>query len=61
MLSKSHGPRPGQSRSDRPHPRKPAAPRWADGLRKLYDDVVSEPLPDSFNDLLKKLDRADDD
>jgi hypothetical protein len=30
-------------------------------LRKLYDDVVSEPLPDSFNDLLKKLDRADDD
>ena len=61
MLSKPHGTRPGQSRSDRPNPRKPVAPRWADGLRKLYDDVVSEPLPDSFNDLLKKLDRADDD
>ncbi|WP_296675098.1 NepR family anti-sigma factor [Novosphingobium sp.] len=35
-------------------------PGWADGLRKLYDSVVSEPLPDSFDDLLKKLDQADD-
>jgi len=61
MLSKSRGTRPGPSPSERPRPRKPAAPGWADGLRKLYDDVVSEPLPDSFNDLLKKLDRADDD
>ena len=33
-------------------------PGWADGLRKLYDDVVAEPLPDSFEDLLKKLDQA---
>ena len=31
-------------------------PGWADGLRKLYDSVVDEPLPDSFDDLLKKLD-----
>lgn len=61
MLSKSQGTRPGHTRSERTHPRKPAAPRWAEGLRKLYDDVVSEPLPDSFNDLLKKLDRADED
>jgi Anti-sigma factor NepR len=30
---------------------------WADGLRKLYDGVVSEPLPDSFEDLLKRLDK----
>ena len=35
-------------------------PAWADGLRKLYDSVVSEPLPDSFDDLLKKLDPGDD-
>lgn len=35
-------------------------PGWADGLRKLYDNVVDEPLPDSFDDLLKKLDQADD-
>ncbi len=33
-------------------------PGWADGLRKLYDSVVDEPLPDSFEDLLKKLDQA---
>lgn len=33
-------------------------PGWADGLRKLYDDVVAEPLPDSFEVLLKKLDQA---
>jgi hypothetical protein len=37
--------------------RKP--PGWASGLRHLYDSVVAEPLPDSFDDLLKKLDQAD--
>lgn len=37
---------------------KVAKPSWADGLRKLYDDVVAEPLPDSFDDLLKKLDQG---
>lgn len=34
---------------------------WADGLRKLYDGVVSEPLPDSFEDLLKRLDKEGND
>ena len=34
------------------------APGWAKGLRQLYDSVVDEPLPDSFDDLLKKLDQA---
>ena len=40
------------------HAQKPAAakPEWADGLRALYDSVVHEPLPDSFKDLLDKLD-----
>ena len=33
-----------------------ARPEWADGLRKLYDNVVEEPLPDSFKDLLDMLD-----
>jgi hypothetical protein len=38
--------------------KKPAQnPGWASGLRQLYDSVVDEPLPDSFNDLLSKLDR----
>ncbi|WP_142632606.1 MULTISPECIES: NepR family anti-sigma factor [Sphingomonadaceae] len=36
-------------------------PGWASGLRKLYNSVVDEPLPDSFKDLLKKLDGSDDD
>jgi hypothetical protein len=37
--------------------RKPAnAPGWTNGLRQLYDSVLDEPLPDSFNDLLAKLD-----
>lgn len=31
-------------------------PGWASGLRQLYNSVVEEPLPDSFKDLLKKLD-----
>ncbi|MEC9065695.1 MAG: NepR family anti-sigma factor [Pseudomonadota bacterium] len=31
-------------------------PGWADGLRQLYDSVVEEPLPDSFKELLSKLD-----
>ena len=35
-------------------------PGWAKGLRRLYDSIVNEPLPDSFDDLLKKLDKADD-
>ena len=31
-------------------------PDWADGLRQLYDSVVDEPLPDTFKDLLERLD-----
>jgi hypothetical protein len=38
---------------------KPRDPEWAGGLKRLYDSVVEEPLPDSFADLLKKLDAAD--
>lgn len=33
-------------------------PVWADGLRRMYDEVVEENLPDDFVDLLKKLDDA---
>jgi len=35
-------------------------PDWASGLRRLYDSVVDEPLPDSFAKLLDDLDNADD-
>jgi len=32
------------------------APEWADGLKQLYDSVVEEALPDSFKELLDRLD-----
>lgn len=35
------------------------APEWADGLKQLYDSVVEEDLPDSFKDLLSRLDAVD--
>lgn len=38
---------------------KPRDPEWAAGLKRLYNSVVEEPLPDAFADLLKKLDSAD--
>lgn len=34
-------------------------PDWANGLKRLYDSVVEEPLPDSFQDLLDQLDSKD--
>ncbi len=40
--------------------RSSAKPGWADGLQKLYDSVVDEPLPDAFEELLRKLDQSDD-
>lgn len=33
-------------------------PGWTSGLRQLYDQVVEEDLPDSFHDLLARLDEA---
>ena len=53
------GPETGsQSGGKRLGARRQSQPGWADGLRKLYDAVVEEHLPDSFNELLKKLDQA---
>ncbi|MBO6767606.1 MAG: hypothetical protein JJ901_04775 [Erythrobacter sp.] len=45
------GPPPGSG-----SPGKGKDPDWASGLRRLYDSVVEEPLPDSFQDLLDQLD-----
>ena len=39
--------------------RRQPSPDWASGLRRLYDSVVEEPLPDSFSKLLEDLDSAD--
>lgn len=46
--------------NERPKRGRQASPDWASGLRRLYDQVVEEPLPDSFAKLLKDLDGADD-
>ncbi|MFO6446140.1 NepR family anti-sigma factor [Erythrobacter sp. NE805] len=44
----------GSSGGDGSVPRR--APEWADGLKQLYDSVVEEDLPDTFRDLLDRLD-----
>ena len=47
---------PGKNLSEsRPTPQ----PEWASGLKRLYNSVVEEPLPDSFADLIAKLDASD--
>lgn len=35
-------------------------PVWAEGLKRMYDSVVGEDVPDEIVELLKKLDRAGD-
>ena len=42
--------RPGDRQAER-------QPEWANGLRRLYESVVEEPLPDSFTSLLSQLDK----
>ena len=55
--SKDRTMNPGQqntaSRSREPQP------EWTKGLKRLYNSVVEEPLPDSFADLIAKLDAGD--
>jgi len=34
-------------------------PEWASGLKRLYDSVLDEPLPDALKALLAKLDETD--
>lgn len=34
-------------------------PEWASSLKRLYDSVVDEPLPDSFKSLLSQLDAGE--
>jgi hypothetical protein len=51
--NKTNPPAPGSAQVRRSNA---AKPEWADGLRQLYDSVVDEPLPDTFRDLLAKLD-----
>lgn len=52
MTNESKG-KPEKAKSE---DQKKRSPEWATGLKQLYDSVVDEPLPDSFRDLLTKLD-----
>ena len=36
--------------------RRDRQPGWVQGLRQIYNSVLEEPLPPSFDSLLKKLD-----
>lgn len=47
-----------RGKTDRPK-RQASKPDWSNGLRQLYDSVLDEDLPDSFKDLLSKLDDKD--
>ena len=47
---------PGKSAQRKPRMK----PVWAEGLRRMYDEVVDETLPDDFVDLLSKLDETSD-
>lgn len=56
--------KPAPQMHSKPKPRKPAGPAgdmpgWTNGLRQLYDQVVDEDLPDSFRDLLARLDEGE--
>jgi len=55
-MSKDKAKRPMQPEAAREGKR--TRPEWADGLRQLYDSVLDEPLPDSFADLISKLDES---
>lgn len=47
---------PVQPKEQSPDGRPKDMPGWASGLRRLYDSVVDEDIPDSFRDLISKLD-----
>ena len=52
--SKKHKPAPPSKAAGK----KGHDPDWATGLKQLYDSVVDEPLPNSFKDLLARLDES---
>lgn len=58
-LSHSDGPRRPAGKGGKEGGREP--PGWAEGLKRHYDKTVAEPLPQSFLDLLKKLDQGGSD
>lgn len=50
--------RAGPAKGGKPAAPKPGkTPEWTQSLRQLYDSVVDEPLPESFKNLLDRLDK----
>lgn len=54
--NQTHGDEGGHAGGGRGTASQRRAPEWANGLKQLYDSVVEEDLPDSFKDLLDRLD-----
>ena len=59
MTETIKGDRAAQARPKPGARQKSEMPGWTNGLRQLYDQVVDEDLPDSFRDLLARLDKAE--
>ena len=60
---KSKGPNDPESEgdpNDQPHLGPEIQGKIGQLLRKYYDDVVSQGVPDRFSDLLKRLDKPED-
>ena len=51
--------KPVQPEQSTTSPKPAEMPGWAAGLRRLYDSVVDEEIPDNFRDLISKLDKDD--
>lgn len=56
MTQSSKGDRKALAQSKTPGRSRTELPGWTKGLRQLYDKVVDEDIPDSFRDLLARLD-----
>ncbi len=50
--------KPDMRKAQRTEPDADHKPVWADGLKRMYDAVVEEQIPDDLLDLLRKLDDA---
>lgn len=68
VLDKTHAQGSDTPMSSKPDMRKAARrapqtehkPVWAEGLKRMYDSVVGEDVPDEIANLLRKLDEAGD-